>query len=293
MSEIQNVAFYKKNRVDIEIETIALEKLFARYRAHANNLCKEHRLGFYSVMLITKGSGFHRIDFHPYPYSEGSVIFVCKDQVHAFDSSLSSEGINLVFTEKFLTKNAIQSDVLTLHRLFNYHLHSPVIAGSEQEHEDLASVIQAMHAEYHSPESFGKEEVLRAWLRVLLVKTERIQRTLLPKGADSKWIDLFLRFKNAVEDGRQDSRNGRDYADRLGISYKHLNEACRTVIGKTPKEFIDSCLILEMKRQLSISTLSVKELTYQMGFDEPTNLVKYFKKHTGQTPAEFRAALLH
>jgi AraC family transcriptional regulator, transcriptional activator of pobA len=280
MDEIQNIAFFKKNRVEIEIETISLQKLFARHRVHADELCKEHRLGFYSVMLITKGSGVHRIDFHPCPYSEGSVIFVCKDQVHA------------VFTEKFLTKNALQSDVLTLHRLFNYHLHPPVITGSEQAHEDLASVIQAMHREYHSPQDFGKEEVLRSWLRVLLVKTERIQRTLLPKAAESKWIDLFLRFKTAVEDGRRGSRNGRDYADRLGVSYKHLNEACQTVIGKTPKQFIDSCLTMEMKRQLTLSTLSVKELTYLMGFDEPTNLVKYFKKHTGQTPAEFRAALL-
>jgi AraC family transcriptional regulator, transcriptional activator of pobA len=293
MDEIQNVTFFKKNRVEIEIETIALQKLFARHNAHPDDLCKEHRLGFYSVMLITKGSGVHQIDFHPYPYSEGSAIFVCKDQVHAFDTRFSSEGIILVFTEKFLTKNAIQSDVLTLHRLFNYHLHSPVITVNEQEHENLASVIQAMHVEYHSPEDFGKEEVLRSWLKVLLVKTERIQRTLLPKATDSKWINLFLRFKTAVEDGRRDSRNGRDYADRLGVSYKHLNEACQTVIGKTPKQFIDSCLTLEMKRQLTLSTLSVKELTYQMGFDEPTNLVKYFKKHSGQTPAEFRAALLH
>ena len=76
----------------------------------------------------------------------------------------------------------------------------------------------------------------------------------------------------------------------MNISYKHLNEICKIVTGNTVKEIIDAFLILESKRRLVISDISIKELTYKLGFDEPTNFVKFFRKHTGQSPTQFRKA---
>ena len=74
----------------------------------------------------------------------------------------------------------------------------------------------------------------------------------------------------------------------MDISYKHLNDICKAVLGQTAKEFIDKYLILETKRHLASSNISVKELTFQMGFDEPTNFIKFFKRHTHQTPSQFK-----
>jgi AraC-like DNA-binding protein len=56
-----------------------------------------------------------------------------------------------------------------------------------------------------------------------------------------------------------------------------LNEICKTATGNTVKQYIDNYLILESKRWLCVSDLSVKELTYQLGFDEPTNFQKFLK----------------
>ena len=60
----------------------------------------------------------------------------------------------------------------------------------------------------------------------------------------------------------------------LGVSYHHLNKIVKAVTGRTAKAFIDNFIILECKRQLAVSDIPVKELTYLMGFDEPTNFVK-------------------
>jgi AraC family transcriptional regulator, transcriptional activator of pobA len=59
-------------------------------------------------------------------------------------------------------------------------------------------------------------------------------------------------------------------------------------LGKTPKEIIDDRILLEAKRILAHTTESIKEISYYLGFEEPTNFIKYFKKHASVTPTEFR-----
>ncbi|SLM29662.1 Transcriptional regulator, AraC family (fragment) [Desulfamplus magnetovallimortis] len=70
-----------------------------------------------------------------------------------------------------------------------------------------------------------------------------------------------------------------------------MNKIAKAITGNTVKSFIDNFVILEIKRQLAVSDISIKELTYLMGFEEPTNFVKYFKKHTSQSPAQFKKIL--
>lgn len=77
----------------------------------------------------------------------------------------------------------------------------------------------------------------------------------------------------------------------MNISYTHLNKIVKAVTGNTAKSFVDKFIILEIKRQLAVSDVSIKELTYDMGFDEPTNFVKFFKKHTQLSPAQFKKTL--
>lgn len=291
MARLPDIKFLKQNRVEIEFETFKLSHLYARRDHLDNRLDRDHRIQFYLLLLITKGTGIHRVDFQPYPYDEGSVIFISKEQVHAFDTRSRSDGIVILFTEQFLNKHVIHSDILFLHRLFNYHLHTPVIHNQKEAGENLSLIFNQIHDEYHSTSNYAKEELLSALLKILLIKAERIKKPVISKDGASGWVDLFIRFKNLVSENHTQTRNAKDYAAKLNISYKHLNETSKAATGNTPKQFIDNYLILEIKRQLAISNLSIKELTYHFGFDEPTNFLKFFKKHAAQTPAQFRNTL--
>ena len=84
-----------------------------------------HRIEFYQIMFITKGLGKHYIDFRPYKYKAGSILFISKGQVHTFEVSSDIDGFLILFTDAFLSKNLIHSDMLSYYRLYNYHLHSP------------------------------------------------------------------------------------------------------------------------------------------------------------------------
>lgn len=243
---------------------------------------------FYLILFITKGTGKHFIDFQQYKYHEGSIIFISKGQVHAFEVLPDSDGFLILFTEAFLSKNLIHSDILSLYRLYNYHLHLPILQPEETGDNDFIGIINAMYEEYNSSHTFAKEEILRLLLKLLLLRTERIKRTLIPQGKSSETFVKFGYFRNQLENHFTRTRNAKEYAGMMNISYKYLNEICKSVTGSTAKKFIDDFVILEIKRRLATSDLSVKELTYELGFDEPTNLLKYFKKHTLQTPSQFK-----
>jgi AraC family transcriptional regulator, transcriptional activator of pobA len=291
MEEIPKIAFLKRHKAKIEFEIFTLKNLFSRHDRQNLSLDKPHRVDFFQILFITEGTGTHYIDFRPYVFKEGSILFISKGQVHAFQVHPDRDGFLILFTEAFLSKNLIHSDILSFYRLYNYHLHLPIMQPEEIGTNAFDYIITEIYKAYHDADDFAKEEILRLLLKLLLLKAERIKHTLIPKEKKSEWFLRFGLFRRQLENHFHETRNAKTYADVMKISYKHLNEICKSVTGSTAKVFIDHFVILEIKRQLAMSDLSIKELTYQLGFDEPTNLVKFFKKHTRLSPSQFRQAI--
>lgn len=102
-------------------------------------------------------------------------------------------------------------------------------------------------------------------------------------------IELELsRPKDAVEDKFKTIKSVARFAGLMVVSEKKLNKATATTLGKSPKELIDERIILEAKRMLVHTNSSIKEIGFDLGFDEPTNFIKYFRKHEAKTPVAFR-----
>lgn len=291
MKEIPQIPFIKSKAPTLEFEIFSLSSLFARHPQLIHPIDKAHRVDFYNILFITEGTGIHYVDFRPYHFNAGSTIFVSKGQVRSFDLQSEYAGFVILFTEAFLSKNIIHSDALSFYRLYNYHLHSPVVSPTQSEANIFSTIVAEIYKEYNEADNFAKEEILQLLLKLLLLKAERIKRTVTVDQKNAEWIMQFGTFQNLLEDHISHTRNAKEYAGMMGISYKHLNEICKSVTGNTAKEVIDNLLVLEGKRHLAVSDISVKELSYKLGFDEPTNFVKYFKKHTQTSPSQFRKSL--
>ena len=78
------------------------------------------------------------------------------------------------------------------------------------------------------------------------------------------------------------------YADQLNMDIKKINRICRESTGSTLFELLQERLITECKIQLQTSTGSVKEISYDLGFNDPAFFGRFFKKHTNYTPLEFK-----
>ncbi|MBN2651501.1 MAG: helix-turn-helix domain-containing protein [Spirochaetales bacterium] len=285
MSEaIKKFKFKKKDEFEFEIFT--LKSLFDRKLDHL--LFKPHRANFYHLILFTKGEGRHIIDFKKYNYQTKTLMAVAENQVQQFEYSKDSDGIVMIFTNHFFYKDESDKRILQAFRIFDYALQSPLISLNENEFKFIFELFNTINEEWKLKEpNYLTEEIIRSLLRVILLKAEKLKQTEVSPTSLSLYNDFNL-FREQVEKDFSRTRNVKDYAFELLMSTKKLNNLTQNVIGKTAKEFIDNRVILEIKRLLAHTNLSVQEISYQVGFDEPTNFIKFFKKYTELTPASFR-----
>jgi AraC-like DNA-binding protein len=156
------------------------------------------------------------------------------------------------------------------------------------EARELVALAEQLDAEHARPFDDVQAWLLAALLRVLVLRAERLVARLgcaapLPAPATP-----LGRFFTILERDHATSRSVAHYARAAGISARRLAELVFGHAGKSTKQVIDERVILEQKRLLVHTELSVKELAARTGFAEPTNLVKFFRHHVGATPLEFR-----
>jgi YesN/AraC family two-component response regulator len=99
---------------------------------------------------------------------------------------------------------------------------------------------------------------------------------------------MFTRFIKLVEEHCRTERRVSWYAGQLGITPKYLSETIKAVSRRTPNEWIDNYVILELRVMLKNTTKNIKQITEEMNFPNQSFLGKYFKEHVGMSPSEFR-----
>ncbi len=287
--EIPKIHFNKSQSLGIEVMNFAQlrNKLLVQSKDH--DPFSAHRLKFFLVLVVTKNAYSHFVDFKSYKLLKGSALFVAKNQVHHFTKELlTADGFCIVFDSLFVGKDYFLSGNLKFNKLYNYHIETPVIHQQQMGEDSLMGVAWKLYNEYIFPNNFAKSEILCALLNVLLLKAERTKELQTPSGVKAQWLEIFNKFKNSLENNYTETRSSKFYAQQLFISYKSLNEVVKTLAGKTVKTFIDDFVTMEIKRYLAATSLSIKEISYNTGFEEPSNMVKFFKKNTRITPLQFR-----
>ncbi|WP_179335483.1 AraC family transcriptional regulator [Winogradskyella costae] len=287
MNHFPNVAF-KSSEGATDIECISLDELFSRIKKDPNhNPYQPHRISFFALLIVTEGKGEHKIDLKTYNIQKGSVLKIAKGQVHAFQDHFQYDGYLVVFTEDFILKYFSKSSVGFISHLYNYHISDPLVENSTLTDFFLARITEEIQSKY----TYAEKEIIAKILELFLLKLEREAHKVSDETFNKTHHSVFINFKNLVEEHYIKTRNVKDYAQLLNISTKHLNTIVRVTTLNSAKHFIDNYVILEIKRVIFSSTISLKEVAYENGFDEVTNFTKFFKKHTGLSPKEFKSTL--
>ncbi len=284
--EIQQHDF--KEGLPHEIEIISMSYLLKDFPLE---MTSPHRAEFYQILWFEKGTHTHLLDFEPIEIKSNSLLFVNKGAVQRFDNSSEIEGKILLFTDNFFCKTESDIHYLKSNILFNDLLSVPMVQ-LNSESDQIALQLKEIEKELSREKDIYQPDILRNSLRNLLLHAERERRkqdfTEVKKGPD---LDNLILFKELLEKQYRTEKQVGNYAREMNITDKRLNQATSKVLGKSPKQMIDERLMLEAKRLLAHTTESVKEIGFELGFDEPTNFVKYFKKHQNSTPIEFRESL--
>ena len=282
--EIKKLKF--KQNAPLQIEVVPLDSLTKVNKAH---LITPHRTNFYHVFLFDNCQPTHYVDFEKIKIQPYSLLFIDKDRVHQFDQLLNYEGRILIFTEDFFS----DSKFLRSSILFNDLSKQATIKLNQKSLQLFIRLCDNITEEFNLPDDDTKHFILKNHLHNFLLLAEREKRKQgfgdLKKGAD---LDYTLLFRDLLETNFTKLKAANDYSSQLFISEKRLGQATSKVLGKTPKEIINERILLEAKRFLVYSHLTIKEIGQDLGFEDPAYFVRYFKKNTETTPVEFREKYL-
>ncbi len=282
-TEIKKYSF--KEGLKLEFEILDLEQV---YRSKKEMMTQPHRAQFFHIVWIEKGSGTHFIDFNPVLIEDNTVFFVPQNSVNKFDANGSYKGKVILFTDSFFCKNQQDAQFLNTSLLFSniYPIAKTMVNPLGGE---LKSLINGMESEYQRESDAAQYHILHNMLHIFLLQAERDMKKQgveeLKQGVN---FDNLLKFKELLDTNFRIEKSVKKYASDLNLSEKQLHKSTTSLLDKTPKQIIDERILLEAKRLLVHSKQSIKEVAYELGYDEPTNFIKYFRKHLHFTPAEFR-----
>ncbi len=286
-TELPNIEFRSNHIKDYGIEIITIKNLMERKDVLDHDPEKAHRVDFNLIVFYAEGNTKHLVDFVWHKIHKNTIIYLSRGQVNAFKFNDSVKGFIILFTDEYFKKQLNTLPKNEVIRIFNSHLFSPKIEvpGRSQ----LERYINLFFDEFVNEKTdFNKQNIYGALYAIIFSKLEQLKQYQTLHLKNSNKFELFLAFKNLLEVDYIQSKNADYYATKLNITYKHLNAVSKEMVNTTAKKFIDQFVILEAKRKLINSSIKSNELAFDLGFNEPTNFVKYFKRFTGSTPNMFK-----
>ena len=247
-----------------------------------------HRHDHYELMIVTAADGQHQINFKSYDLQPGRVFFLFPGQVHVIEE-FDRDGWLVLFGEELFNRfsslhsSEIGSGILDTFTLFPYIDLATDLAKSYD------FLIQAIRQELEKPRQ--DVSILLHYVALLLLHANRLHAIQHPQPAlVPKEKETIARLKQLIEEHYQTQHSIQFYASELSLPIRQLNAICRNSMGLTAYEILQERLLTESKVLLYTSTLSVKEIAYQLGFEDPAYFGRFFKKYTQFTPALFRTS---
>ena len=256
-----------------------------------NHFDHVQRLNYYSAILVTDGEGWLHADFSNYSFSAGSLMFFAPYQPFLLQTPGKINGVALHFHPDFFCIHEHQKEVACHGVLFNNIYQSPILSLSPAEKENCLSTIDQMKAEVLD-HGLAQHELLVAHLKIFLIKATRLrhdQTVELSEGAgDNRNTHILRGLKDAIENHYRTKHTASDYSALLNISPRSLARITKTYFNKTLTDLISERIVIEAKRELYMTSKTVKEIAYLLGFEDEYYFSRFFKINADVSPQLFR-----
>ncbi|GAB3812419.1 AraC family transcriptional regulator [Pontibacter rugosus] len=249
-----------------------------------------HKHSFYIILYVTQGTGTHTIDFECYDVQPGAVFFITPGQVHSWQVSEDADGYVIFFTQEFY-KREYPHRMLFEFPFFNALLYKPVLNVPNADKAILLPMFELLMQEYehHKP---MRDVMLSRCLDVLLIQLSRLYQ---PQESETESVGtervLLQNLEKQIDQHYKEHAPVSFYAEHLHVTTKHLNEVCKRALGRTINELIQYRTLLEAKRLLVHADLTSSQIAAELGYFDTTYFFRFFKKHTGLTPEQFRTLI--
>lgn len=276
MQEIPTYALYGEAAGERQQDWLHWETIQARSRLHDYRISPHRHDRFLQVLHLTYGDGEVVLDSHRTALLPESVVVVPAGTVHAYSFSRDVRGVVVTLIERDL-------EGLGLPR--------PEAAVVTGECSQIGAALQRLIEEADRP-GVAHDVAMRAHLMLLLVALRRVVRSDVPTQGGVRSRQIAHAFRDLVEHRFRQTRRVSDYAADLGVSHTHLNRVCREVFGQAALAVIEQRIAVEARRQLLFTTLTIKQIGAQLGYDDPAYFTRYMTRLFGVSPAHLRRQIL-
>ena len=269
-----NKDIFTYNKTDFSIEIFRLEEL-------TNTLFSNYqRYDFHQIIWFvkTKGDNLYSIDFNKYTISDNQIVIIYPRQIERVDLKGKEGFLFAINNDVFFEINQkINSDYL------NGYFSNFFISLDKKRTLTLNHIQNLIIEEYNDQ---NRSVLMESYLQSFLFHIASFNENKIL--SNNRNVVLFVEFVKLTDNNFIRNRDVVFYAKELNISEKKLNEVCKALSGKTTKQFIQERLILEIKKEIKLGTKNLKEIAFELGFNESAYLTRFFKQQTSISPSEFK-----
>ena len=243
-----------------------------------------HKHDFYFLVLITKGTGTHEIDFKKYSVRTGSLFLLRPGQMHNWKLTTDCQGY-IYFHSRDFYEAGFTSEHLQDFSFYASQHSTPTLILKGKSFFYIKELLNHLLEEYKKNERFKKQK-LRALVNLIYIEISRLY-TFSTEDLKENYQDKLRKFEGLIDAHFREHKTANDYAELMNISEKHLNRISKACLNKTSTDLISDRMILEAKRLLLQSKWSVTQIASELGFKDNSYFNRFFKKRTSETPVGF------
>jgi AraC family transcriptional activator of pobA len=242
------------------------------------------------ALLVTAGKGTQWIDDVEIGFAAPWLMWIPAGLVHGFSFHPGTEGFVVSVADDFLATVIRHDPEAPRLRGAADESFSGALASAEEIDIELRSVFEALLREAYAtyPGSISATVALAKLLLVGVIRT-RAARTAIGPAAEAR-AGIYRRYRKLLEVRLRESWSVSRYARELCITTDRLHAVCTETAGRTPQEILHDRLMLEAKRNLIYTTMSVSEIACDLGFRDPAYFSRFFSSRAGMSPTLYRAA---
>lgn len=238
-------------------------------------------------IVFVKAGGHIIIDFEEYRLQQDAFFFINAGQYYWFDNNCN--GTMLYYNRDFYFVEVHDKEVACDGILFHNVYEIPIIVMDSITSVILQNILQETKAELEYEES-NTEEMLRVLLKQIIIKCTRIWKKehYLDNENSKPEVEFSREFGQLIEWNYTQLHTVAQYADLLHITPKSLNRRISINNQMTPNDVIKNRIILEAKRLLVHTSLSIKQISYKLGYEGTSYFIRFFTKQASLSPQSFR-----
>lgn len=249
------------------------------------------RNNYYSLIWFTQGNGKVKADFSEYDFKPNNLFSFSPYQPFMLTSNKNIAGVAIQFHPDFFCIHKHHNEVACNGVLFNNIYQPPFITIDDKSSATFMMLMEQMKTEMQNP-ALAQYELLISYLKIFLITASRLKKEQEPNAlkavADLKEPFILQNLKDAIEKDFKTKHTASDYAKTLNISAKALAKITKTHFNKTLTDLISERIIIEAKRELYLTNKAIKEIAYELGYQDEYYFSRFFKTNADISPQMYR-----